>query len=300
MLAKSLKKPKALKKKLTMFRPQIRSRHPSHKILRTELPLLPFRSVVRLGSTTVLNDTVENGGNRIEINKVQAIKNSASKLLMKQCFNRDGVKTAKWCKASEKYEILDKGIRFLLGQNDHEEFNGLEFPIVAKSLYGSRGQGNTLILNKESLDKWLVGKTLSNYIFEKFYSYSREYRLHITKEGCFYTCRKMLKQDTPENDRWRRHDDNSVWILESNPDFDKPVNWSSIVEHSVKALNAVGLDIGAVDVKVQSKLDNKGNIRENPDFIIIEINSAPSFGELTAEKYIIEINKLLIMKKRNG
>lgn len=294
MLAKSLKKPKALKKKFTMFRPQIRSRHPSHKILRTELPLLPFRSVVRLGSTTVLNDTVENGGNRIEINKVQAIKNSANKLLMKKKFTEAGVKTADW------FTKLEGVQGFINIHNDALAYEDLPYPIVSKHIYGSRGTGNTLILNKESLDKWLVGKTLSNYIFEKFYSYSREYRLHITKEGCFYTCRKMLKQDTPENDRWRRHDDNSVWILESNPDFDKPVNWSSIVEHSVKALNAVGLDIGAVDVKVQSKLDNKGNIRKNPDFIIIEINSAPSFGELTAEKYIIEINKLLIMKKRNG
>ncbi len=294
MLAKSLKKPKALKKKFTMFRPQIRSRHPSHKILRTELPLLPFRSVVRLGSTTVLNDTIENGGNRIEINKVQAIKNSANKLLMKKKFTEAGVKTADW------FTKLEGVQGFINIHNDALAYEDLPYPIVSKHIYGSRGTGNTLILNKESLDKWLVGKTLSNYIFEKFYSYSREYRLHITKEGCFYTCRKMLKQDTPENDRWRRHDDNSVWILESNPDFDKPVNWSSIVEHSVKALNAVGLDIGAVDVKVQSKLDNKGNIRKNPDFIIIEINSAPSFGELTAEKYIIEINKLLIMKKRNG
>lgn len=294
MLAKSLKKPKALKKKFTMFRPQIRSRHPSHKILRTELPLLPFRSVVRLGSTTVLNDTVENGGNRIEINKVQAIKNSANKLLMKQCFNRDGVKTADW------FTKLEGVQGFINIHNDAIAYEDLPYPIVSKHIYGSRGTGNTLLNNQKELEEWLKGKTLSNYIFEKFYSYSREYRLHITKEGCFYTCRKMLKQDTPENDRWRRHDDNSVWILESNPDFDKPVNWSSIVEHSVKALNAVGLDIGAVDVKVQSKLDNKGNIRENPDFIIIEINSAPSFGELTAEKYIIEINKLLIMKKRNG
>jgi glutathione synthase/RimK-type ligase-like ATP-grasp enzyme len=110
----------------------------------------------------------------------------------------------------------------------------------------------------------------------------------------------MLKNNTPQDQRWRRHDDNSVWILETNEKFDKPVNWDDIVNESVKALNSVGLDIGAIDLKVQSRLDKFGNVRKNPKFIILETNSAPSFGEITSQKYLIEINKLLLNKKQNG
>lgn len=278
-------------KKFTKFRPLVYSRHPSHDVLRTELSLLPFRSVIRLGSTT------KHFRDRIECNNIQSIKNSASKLLMKQCFNQSAVKTAKWCKGTESFNVRDNGIEFVLGRNDHEEFNGIEFPIVVKHIYGSRGTGNHLLKTREEFETWLVNKTLSNYIFEKFYNYSREYRLHVSEEGCFYTCRKMLKSDTPEDHRWYRNDSNSSWIMEENLLFDKPSNWSNIVEECVKALKSVGLDIGGFDVKVQSAIKSStGRDRENPEFIIIESNSACSFGDVTAKKYLEEIPKVLKRK----
>ena len=285
---------KVIKKKYTKFRPRIRSRHPSHNPLRNQLPLLPFRSIVRLGSTTVDNDI--HAATLVECNSVQSIKNSASKLLMKQCFTQAGVKTAKWSKASEQYEILDHGIKFLLGQNDHEEFNGIEFPIVAKSHFGSRGQGNTLIKSKEELEQWLRGKQLNNYIFEKFMNYALEFRLHISKDGCFYACRKALKADVPEDQKWRRHDDICVWFMEDNEEFKKPDSWNDIVQDCVKALISLGLDIGCFDVRVQSKQNNRGKIREYQDFIILESNSAPSFGDVTLNKYLEEIPKILKSK----
>ena len=79
------------KSKITRFRTLVLTRHPSHFPLRERLPLLPFRSIVRLGSTTVRNDK-----QRVECNSVQSVKNSSSKLLMKQCFTKAGVKTADW------------------------------------------------------------------------------------------------------------------------------------------------------------------------------------------------------------
>lgn len=261
-------------KKVTYFRLQLKSRHPTHDPLRTQLPLLPFRSLLRLGSITEVTD----GKVRVELNSVQAIKNSSNKLLMKRCFKDAGVKTAQWSDGSKDPEL---------------DINNLEFPIIAKHIYGSRNRGNTLLKNLDELMVWNNNKTLSNYIFEKFYNYNREYRLHVTKDGCFYTCRKMLRSDTPEDKRWFRNDSNSNWIVETNEDFDKPVNWDKVVEESVKALVAVGLDVGAVDLRIQSSRSKDGNLREDPDFIVVEINSAPSFGSLTLDKYIQIIPKLL-------
>lgn len=282
-MAKALKKlVKKKKKELTKFRIQVRSRQPSHNWLRENVGLLPFRSVVRLGSTTELPDTVTMGGKRIECNTVQSIKNSSNKRLMKDCFIKSGVKTADW--------VYAKDI------NNKDLVKGLGFPIVAKHIYGSRGTGNYLLKTQEELNNWLKGKDLNSYIFEKFYNFAREYRLHVSKNGCFYTNRKLRRKDTPEKDRWFFNDSNSNWILENNPLFDKPVNWDTIVKECVKALDSIGLDIGGFDVKVQSAFDNKDRRRKECDFIIIESNSACSHGDITKQKYLEIIPGILTEK----
>jgi glutathione synthase/RimK-type ligase-like ATP-grasp enzyme len=304
-------------KNLTRFRPIILSRHPSHNILRSinkTLPLFSFRSIIRFGSTT----ETEKYNNKykkieVEINTPDAIKNSSNKLLMKQCFTEHNVKTADW------WQVRDHGNSFInriVPNSDSISKDNLPYPIVAKHIFGSRGRGNTLIENQEELETWSKGKTLSNYIFEKFYNYNREYRLHVTKDGYFYACRKMLKSDTPENDRWFRNDSNSIWVTEytveknekgeiigynesvENPEFQKPTNWKDIVSECVKALNSTGLDFGAIDLRIQSAKTPKGKVRENPEFIVIEINSAPSFGEITSKKYTSIITKLLTEKTK--
>lgn len=270
---KLVKKASTSNTPITRFKIQLRSRHPSASWLRKNLGLLPFRSLYRHGSTTLITD----GLSRVELNSIESIKVSGNKAKMKEKFIQKGVKCA------IQYEHTHIG-----GLN-----SSIEYPIVAKSLHGSRGDGNTLLKTEEELRNWMRGKTLSNYIFEKFYNYTREYRLHVSKNGCFYTCRKMLKEDTAKNDRWRRHDDNCVWILEENSAFDKPRNWNAIVADCVKAAQAVGLDICAIDLKCQSTKDSKGRVRENPEWIVLETNSAPSMGEVTQQKYLIEIPKLL-------
>ena len=273
-------------KKYKLFRPLVLSRHPSHSILRAKnqtLPLLPFRSVIRLGSST------ESDG-RLEINTVQAVKNSASKLLMKQKFTEAGVKTANWV----VYNTNEGIFNYPDGQGI--EMSQLIFPLVAKSHFGSRGIGNTKFTTKEELEAWLPNKNLNNYIFEEFVKMTREYRLHVTKFGCFYTCRKLVKNDAPE-DTWQKHDDVCNWVLEENPSFKKPKNWEAIVADCIKAKDALGLDICAFDVGVQGAKD--GVERENPEWVIFESCSAPSFGNITSQKYIEILPKLLIDKYNN-
>lgn len=292
-------------KRITQFRPMILSRHPSHDILRMQhkkIATLPYRSVIRFGSSTERNDTVANGGNRIEINTVASIKISANKLLMKQKFDEAGVKTANWMCADQHY-LNEQGL--VSGIEEHGE-DSLEYPIVAKAHYGSKGKGNTLIKSQEELTAWIQGKTLSNYIFEKFMNYAHEFRLHVTAEGCFYACRKALKQDVPEDQKWRRHDDICVWFLESNESFFKPNSWNDIEKDCINALKAIGADILSFDVRVQSPTDREGRRREYQDYILLECNSASSMdngtGEVSvcAQKYIDIIPQVIINKAKNG
>ena len=267
-MIKQLKKP--IKKAITNFRTLVLTRHPSHSILRSKLALLPFRSLIRLGSETIPTD----GKQRVELNSVQAVRNSANKLRMKQCFTKGNVQHAQWWNSPNE---IPKDVKY---------------PIIAKSLTGSRGRGNTKLDSVAELDQFIRShENMSNYIFEKFYTYSKEYRLHITNDGCFYTCRKLLKTENSED--WQRHDNNCIWILENNPKFMKPANWNLIVEDCIRAKNALGLDICAFDVMVQ------GSGKEAPKWIICELCSALSFGDITAQKYLIEIPKLLKKKYNN-
>lgn len=281
-----------LKKKYKLYYPMVCSRHPSHSILRAKnqtLSLLPFRSVIRLGSST-------DSDGRLEINTVEAVKNSASKLLMKQKFTEAGVKTAEWRKGSLLTLPYTTNEYIAFMSEDVDGYNQINYPIVAKSHFGSRGIGNTKFNTKEELEAWLPNKNLSNYIFEQFVKMTREYRLHITKFGCFYTCRKLVKSDAPE-DTWQKHDDVCNWVLEENPSFKKPKNWDAIVADCIKAKDALGLDICAFDVGVQGAKD--GIERENPEWVIFESCSAPSFGNITGQKYIEILPKLLIDKYNN-
>lgn len=286
--------------KISKFRPQVRTRHPSHSPLRTQLPLLPFRTVIRLGSTTELPDTVDKGGKRIELNSSEAIKISSNKKLMKEAFMEADAMTADWWTIHRgAHDFAGTTVAMKYGSDEPERLNNLPYPIVAKHHYGSRGQGNTLIKSQEELETWLQGKTLSHYIFEKFYNYAHEFRLHITKDGCFYTCRKALKRDIPEQEKWHFHDDTCVWFMEENEAFFRPNSWEDIVADCVKALEAIGADILAFDVKVQSPKNNKGKEREYQEYILLESNSAPSFGDETLKRYLEIIPQVLMNKHKS-
>lgn len=265
-----------MKKKFKNRYVRVFSRHPSHDSLRKSI-LVPELAVVRFGSTT------EWAKSDYFVNSEESIKNSSSKIKMKECFNAFNVATAKWWKTIDDL--------------DNTPTEEISFPLIAKRVFGSRGKGMVKIDSPEGLEAFVEEtKNITSYIFEEFHNYTREYRLHVTENGCFYTCRKMLKADTPDDQKWFRNDSNCVWYLEDNADFDRPVNWDSIVAESVKALKSVGLDVGACDVRVQGAKKQNGGLRDNPKFIIVEINSAPSFGDVTLEKYKEEIPKILNRK----
>ena len=255
-----------------MFKLRIRSRNTSaHRYLQGQVET-PVRGVYRCGSTTPLNEIFtprELQRGVVEINSLEGVQISSNKITMKRYFVNNRVPTAPYCLLYQELSTL------------------VTPPFIIKRRNSSRGQGiyfaNTVEELNSLKDQISQEDDLSNYLVEHWYSYPREYRLHVDKYGCFCANRKMLRGDATE--RWHRHHNNSVWIREDNPDFRKPNNWETIVAAAQAARRACQLDICSVDVKV-SAADN------DPKFIILETNSASALGDETAPKYIEELTKL--------
>ena len=251
---------------MKQFPLSIRSRNKSCKPLK-ELTF-PIKVIYRMGSQTPTT-MITKQKRVLEINSPEACRLSGDKILMKTRFTRAKIPTAKW------FTINPKDI-------DHEKIKHYLIKwgtLIIKHKHSSKGNGIYLIKSIEDYLQFLQDKQypLQSYICEQYHNYSREYRVHVTKTGCFYACRKMLKQDAEV--RWHRHENNSVWILEDNEMFDKPSNWNDVVNDCVKALKALNLDIAAFDVKIQT------NKYKNPKYIILESNSAPALGDYGLEKY---------------
>lgn len=233
---------------------------------------MPYKAVVRLGSLTELPHI------KYELNSTNIARLSGNKQRTKEVFTRAGASTANWL-------IYRRGSFFKYDPShryDQVEFD-LKFPVVVKELYGSKNRGNTLVHNMEDLNTVLSQK--SSVLIEEYKNYIKEYRLHVSALGCFYTCRKMLKRDTPKEQQWFRNDSNCVWFLESNPSFDKPANWDELVRQCQTVLTEMGADFLAFDVRMSAG--------ENARWILLETNSAPSFGEGTLNAYLNHIPKLL-------
>lgn len=243
---------------------QIRTKNPSAAPLRRSI-FVNKRSVVRLGSRTPTETCFPGRRDIVEVNTVSSIENSRDKLRMKDCFSRYDVKQAEWWTRSE-----DMNIRTI------------PFPLVGKQIVGFKGHGMQLINNADELREFW--RTHDNrYFIEKFYNYAREYRIHATSDHSFLAWRKLRRSDAEQ--RWFFNSTNCNWVGEDHELFDRPSNWEELCNAAVMAVRAVGLDIGAVDIRVQG--------RNNPDYIVCEVNSAPQLGEVGIEHYRREITNII-------
>lgn len=242
---------------------QIRTKNPSAAPLRRSI-FVNKRAIVRLGSRTPSRQIYPTQS-FVEVNTVESIENSRDKLRMKECFSRYDVKQAEW---------------FTLDQAPITRM--ADFPYVGKQIVGFKGHGMQLIENVDQLRDFV--RTHGNsYFIEKFYNYAREYRIHATSDHSFLSWRKLRRADAEQ--RWFFNSTNCNWVGEDHELFQRPNNWDELCNAAVMAVRSVGLDIGAVDIRVQS--------RNNPDYIVCEVNSAPQLGEVGIEHYKREITNII-------
>jgi D-alanine-D-alanine ligase-like ATP-grasp enzyme len=262
------------------------SKHPTHdELLRNAIKIPKGKSaVIRLGSTRRINYTPD-----LEINTVASIINTSNKIRMKRLFREANIKSP------EFYEFSGNNVVYKGETISFQQFidKDLSYPLIAKLERRSRGQGMRKLDDRDALIAFYNSKIKDKqrgnpYYLEVFKNYLREYRLHISRTGgCFYALRKsLLSEHKGKENNWYRNDSNCTWYIrggDNHHKFREPETFGQIEQECIKALNILGLDIGGFDVRVST----------SGEFTIIEGNSACSFGNVTATRYISEIEKML-------
>jgi hypothetical protein len=112
-----------------------------------------------------------------------------------------------------------------------------------------------------------------------------EYRVHVFGDEVFLVQRKArLRSVSDEDVDWRIRNHQNGFIYQRN-DVTPP---KKVLDESVKALSAVGLDFGAVDVIWNSKRQKA---------YVLEVNTAPGLEGSTITDYIRGLRHLIGEKK---
>jgi glutathione synthase/RimK-type ligase-like ATP-grasp enzyme len=155
------------------------------------------------------------------------------------------------------------------------------FAVARTILTGSGGKGIELLFTKEDLNK-LKPETLVTRYFPK----KEEYRIHVMGDKEFFVQKKVRNLEV-ENPNWfvRNHDNGFKFA--SGPEFVKDTP-KVVIDEAIKAVQAVGLAFGAVDVAY--------NLKHNRA-CVLEVNTAPGMeGERTINAYVGAFAAFLGMK----
>lgn len=244
-----------------MFKIRLASRHPSQKAIQRmgQMPKFPKRVRIRFGST-IPHSRVD-----YIINKIDAIKNTANKMTMKRLLSAAGVNTP-------KYFLNDDAGRNAIMEGHLGE------KIFFKTPYHSRGRGMVMYDTKES-----AMTQLNKGYFEESKISWREYRVHVMDGEVFYVDEKR-----PKDQSMKLKDRPIVKNMSNGFKFRRPLADypDEVHTESVKAVEALGLDFGGVDV----------GVTKDGEVVIYEVNSAPSLRTKTRKLYQKALVKLIWKK----
>lgn len=228
--------------------------------------------------------------NAFVLNPPTAIANSVNKLTTFGYLREARVSVPRVIPTSTSYEVISA----IAEEVYHENVDTL---LLRTTATGHGGEGihvltsiRTLLLDGDDLEDLDDYYSLfENYLtndpywsdvirrtkFVSTYFKARdEFRVHVFLNSVIHTQRKGLRTDDqrPENPNFfvRNHENGFVFQIN---DITIPPH---VLEASVRAVDALGLHFGAVDVRYN---------QEHNTYCILEVNSAPALTGTTLEKY---------------
>ena len=185
-----------------------------------------------------------NGTNMTIYNKATAINNATNKALSRKIFIENGVNTP---------ELI-------------EDINAyLTFPIIARPHIHSKGKNFVVLNDIDSFTKHFL-KNNSTWYYSRFIDKIREFRVHV---GHGKTLALMEKHNPGNgNIAWNRAINDSEPFTRIKQSEADEQNLLLVMQEAIKAVNALGLDMGGVDVM----LDKNGIA------YVLEVNTAPTLN----------------------
>lgn len=231
------------------YKVRIASKHPSHREMYNlgQLPKFKVRVRVRFGSTKDLRAC------DIDFNTIEAINNTANKIVMKDKFLIADIDSPLYFENDEAgREAIKRG---MLGEK-----------IFFKIPFHSRGRGMVVYNTKEEA----LEQTAKGY-FEQAQVSKREFRVHVMDGKVF-----CIDEKRPRDTSIRVEDRPEIKNMDSGFKFRRPMKSypPEVESESIKAVEALGLDFGAADVG----LNDEG-------VWIYEVNTAPSLRTKTRKLY---------------
>lgn len=182
------------------------------------------------------------------LNHPDNVSNAANKLKTFQVLSEAGVATPPFATTKEGAVALFKAS------------SGAVF--CRTKLTGNSGEGIVVAEKEEDL---VDAKLYTAWLNKK-----REYRVHVVGGKAIMSQIKMKKKDA-EGDRYVKNHNNG-YTFAFNVDEEIP---QFIIEESLKAIEALKLDFGAVDII---------SFRGKP--YVLEVNTAPGIENTTLERYV--------------
>lgn len=202
----------------------------------------------------------------VEINPLQNVRDNADKLLMKQKFAENDIPSPDFAPNTEE------------GRNLFKEKG---WNVVYKKKYHRGGIGMELVSLAE-IDKFAANQ-YNNGILERRINIKREWRIHYCPALNLHFSVEKRKRYAKVGEVVRNNE-NCVF----KADFEIPENWDSALAMAKKAVEVMGLDIGAVDLAWSGK-----------NFYVIETNSGPGMGDSTSAWYAQTLVQLIKHKRDN-
>jgi len=239
--------------------------------------------------------------NAVLLNKPEAVKNSIYKLRTFDLLEEQGLYIPSVVTTEDK----DALVSFLVKETHLE---GTKVFLLRSTETGHSGEGIHVLDNLEDLfNEWKTSTDQNHLIMHNpvdltaFYKYlvdhytpfadtkfvsayfkgRDEYRIHVMLGKVIFMQRKGLRtdDDRPEEPNFivRNHDNGFIF---QNNDITVP---ELVQEAAIRAIEALGMDFGAVDIKYNPN---------NNHYCILEINSAPGLTGTTLEVYTEAFNNI--------
>lgn len=119
-------------------------------------------------------------------------------------------------------------------------------------------------------------------LYVKYVKKSEEYRVHVVNGKVVHVQRKARKMDVPDDQvNWQVRNLANGFIYQIN--FDVRLVHRSVYVQAIRAVDALGLDFGAVDIVFSG----------NTGAVVLEVNTACGLEGTTLDKYIAAFRNLI-------